>query len=131
MQGLTVNFSSAFAENIMAGYKSDRVAEDIKREIIAIIRDEIKDPRVQGKLLTVIRVEVTGDLSYAKAYISAMEGIDAAKEAVAGLKNAAGYIRREVGQRLRLRKTPELRFVADDSIEHGMSIAKMLNDLNK
>ena len=118
-------------KNNMAGYKSDRVAEDIKREIIAIIRDEIKDPRVQGKLLTVIRVEVTGDLSYAKAYISAMEGIEAAKEAVAGLKNAAGYIRREVGQRLRLRKTPELRFVADDSIEHGMSIAKMLNDLNK
>ena len=115
----------------MAGYKSDRVAEDIKREIITIIRDEIKDPRVQGKLLTVIRVEVTGDLSYAKAYISAMEGIDAAKEAVTGLKNAAGYIRREVGQRLRLRKTPELRFVADDSIEHGMSIAKMLNDLNR
>ena len=113
----------------MAGYKSDRVAEDIKREIIAIIRDVIKDPRVQGKLLTVIRVEVSGDLSYAKAYISAMEGIEAAKEAVAGLKNAAGYIRREVGQRLRLRKTPELRFVADDSIEHGMSIAKMLNDL--
>ena len=123
---------SAFVhKNNMAGYKSDRVAEDIRREIIAIIRDEIKDPRVQGKLLTVIRVEVTGDLSYAKAYISAMEGIDAAKEAVAGLKNAAGYIRREVGQRLRLRKTPELRFVADDSIEHGMSIAKMLNDLNK
>ena len=118
-------------QNIMAGYKSDRVAEDIKREIIAIIRDEIKDPRVQGKLLTVIRVEVTGDLSYAKAYISAMEGIDAAKEAVAGLKNAAGYIRREVGQRLRLRKTPELRFVADDSIEHGMSIVKKLEEISK
>ena len=115
----------------MAGYKSDRVAEDIKREIIAIIRDDIKDPRVQGKFLTVIRVEVSGDLSYAKVFISAMEGFDAAKEAVAGLKNAAGYIRREIGQRLRLRKTPELRFVADDSIEHGMSIAKMLNDLNK
>lgn len=113
----------------MAGYKTDRVAEDIKREIIAIIRDEIKDPRVQGKLLTVVRVEVSGDLSYAKAYISAMEGLEAAQEAAKGLKNAAGYIRREVGQRLRLRKTPELRFVADDSIEHGMSIAKMLKDL--
>ena len=123
--------NSPYALKIMAGYKTDRVAEDIKREIIAIIRDEIKDPRVQGKLLTVIRVEVSGDLSYAKAYISAMEGIEAAKEAVAGLKNAAGYIRREVGQRLRLRKTPELRFIADDSIEHGMSIAKMLNDLNQ
>lgn len=113
----------------MAGYKTDRVAEDIKREIIAIIRDEIKDPRVQGKLLTVVRVEVSGDLSYAKCYISAMEGLEAAQEAVKGLKNAAGYIRREVGQALRLRKTPELRFVADDSIEHGMSIAQMLKDL--
>lgn len=113
----------------MAGYKTDRVAEDIKREIIAIIRDEIKDPRVQGKLLTVVRVEVSGDLSYAKAFISAMEGYEAAQEAAKGLKNAAGYIRREVGQRLRLRKTPEIRFIADDSIEHGMSIAKMLKDL--
>ena len=115
----------------MAGYKTDRVAEDIKREIIAIIRDGIKDPRVQGKLLTVVRVEVSGDLSYAKCYISAMEGLEAAQEAVKGLKNAAGYIRREVGQALRLRKTPELRFVADDSIEHGMSIAKMLKDLEQ
>ena len=115
----------------MAGYKTDRVAEDIKREIIAIIRDEIKDPRVQGKLLTVVRVEVSGDLSYAKCYISAMEGLEAAQEAVKGLKNAAGYIRREVGQALRLRKTPEIRFVADDSIEHGMSIAKMLKDLEE
>lgn len=115
----------------MAGYKTDRVAEDIRREIIAIIRDEIKDPRVQGKLLTVVRVEVSGDLSYAKCYISAMEGLEAAQEAVKGLKNAAGYIRREVGQALRLRKTPELRFVADDSIEHGMSIAKMLKDLEQ
>ena len=58
-----------------------------------------------------------------------MEGFEAAREAAKGLKNAAGYIRREVGQRLRLRKTPEIRFVADDSIEHGMSIAKMLKDL--
>lgn len=121
--------NSPYALKIMAGYKTDRVAEDIKREIIAIIRDEIKDPRVQGKLLTVVRVEVSGDLSYAKAYISAMEGLEAAQEAVKGLKNAAGYIRREVGQALRLRKTPEIRFLADDSIEHGMSIAKMLKDL--
>lgn len=113
----------------MASYKTDRVAEDIKREIIAIIRDEIKDPRVQGKLLTVVRVEVSGDLSYAKAYISAMEGLDAAKEAVKGLTSASGYIRKQVSQALHLRKTPEIKFIADDSIEHGMSIAKMLKDL--
>ena len=113
----------------MAGYKADRVAEDIKREIVAIIREDIKDPRVKDKMLTVVRVEVSHDLSFAKAYISALEGIEAAKEAVKGLKSAGGFIRREVGQRLHLRKTPELSFVADDSVEHGMNIARMLNEL--
>lgn len=112
----------------MAGYRIDRVSEDIKREIIAVIR-ELKDPRVMDKMLTVVRVEVSSDASYAKVYISAMEGLETAKEAVKGLKNATGYIRREVGKRLHLRKTPELNFVADDSIEHGMNIVKMMDDL--
>lgn len=112
----------------MAGYRIDRVSEDIKREIIAVIR-ELKDPRVMDKMLTVVRVEVSSDASYAKVYISAMEGLDTAKEAVKGLKSATGYIRREVGKRLHLRKTPELNFVADDSIEHGMNIVKMMDDL--
>ena len=112
----------------MAGYRIDRISEDIKREIIAVIR-ELKDPRVMDKMLTVVRVEVSSDASYAKVYISAMEGLETAKEAVKGLKSATGYIRREVGKRLHLRKTPELNFVADDSIEHGMNIVKMMNDL--
>ncbi|MGN0549328.1 MAG: 30S ribosome-binding factor RbfA [Acutalibacteraceae bacterium] len=112
----------------MAGYRIDRVSEDIKREIIAVIR-ELKDPRVMDKMLTVVRVEVSSDASYAKVYISAMEGLETAKEAVKGLKSATGYIRREVGKRLHLRKTPELNFVADDSIEHGMNIVKMMDEL--
>lgn len=112
----------------MAGYRIDRVSEDIKREIIAVIR-ELKDPRVMDKMLTVVRVEVSSDASYAKVYISAMEGLDVAKESVKGLKSATGYIRREVGKRLHLRKTPELSFVADDSIEHGMNIVKIMDDL--
>lgn len=112
----------------MAGYRIDRVSEDIKREIIAVIR-ELKDPRVMDKMLTVVRVEVSSDASYAKVYISAMEGLETAKEAVKGLKSATGFIRREVGKRLHLRKTPELNFVADDSIEHGMNIVKMMDDL--
>ena len=112
----------------MAGYRIDRVSEDIKREIIAVIR-ELKDPRVMDKMLTVVRVEVSSDASYAKVYISAMEGLETAKEAVKGLKSATGYIRREVGKRFHLRKTPELNFVADDSIEHGMNIVKMMDDL--
>ena len=112
----------------MAGYRIDRVSEDIKREISAVIR-ELKDPRVMDKMLTVVRVEVSSDASYAKVYISAMEGLETAKEAVKGLKSATCYIRREVGKRLHLRKTPELNFVADDSIEHGMTIVKMMDVL--
>ena len=107
----------------MAGYRTDRVSEDIKREIVAMIR-ELKDPRVKDKMLTVVRVEVSSDLSYAKVYVSALEGLDTAKEAVKGLVSATGRIRREVGTRLHLRKTPELKFIADDSVEHGMEIFK-------
>ena len=109
----------------MAGYRVGRVSEDIKREIVAIIR-ELKDPRVRDKILTVVRVDVSSDLSYAKVYVSSMSGIDDAKEAVKGLTSATGLIRREVGSKLHLRKTPELKFVADDSIEHGMEIFKKI-----
>ncbi len=112
----------------MAGYRIDRTAEDIKREIIAVMK-EIKDPRVQGRLITVVRVEVSNDLSSAKVYISDMQGLEGAKTAVKGLASATGFIRREIGKNLHLRKTPELTFIADNSIEHGMEIVKRLNDL--
>ncbi len=111
----------------MAGYRIDRVSEDIRREIAAIIR-ELKDPRIQG-MLTVVNVDVSSDASFAKVYVSAMEGIETAKLAVKGLTSATGYIRREVGKRLHLRKTPELKFIADDSIEKGMNITRMLNSI--
>ena len=109
----------------MAGYRVGRVSEDIKREIVAIIR-ELKDPRVRDKFLTVVRVDVSSDLSYAKVYVSSMSGIEDAKEAVKGLTSATGLIRREVGSKLHLRKTPELKFIADDSVEHGMEIFKKI-----
>ena len=109
----------------MAGYRVGRVSEDIKREIVAIIR-ELKDPRVRDKILTVVRVDVSSDLSYAKVYVSSMSGIEDAKEAVKGLTSATGLIRREVGSKLHLRKTPELKFVADDSVQHGMEIFKKI-----
>ena len=113
----------------MAGHRIDRVSEDIRREIMAVVR-ELKDPRVQGKLLTVSRVEVSSDASYAKVYVSAMEGLETAKTAVKGLVSATGYIRRTVGQNLHLRKAPELKFVADDSIAHGMEIVGIMNRLH-
>ncbi len=114
----------------MAGYRIDRISEDIKREIVAVMR-ELKDPRVQGKLLTVVKVEVSSDASFAKVFVSSMNGIDDAKQAVKGLDAATGYIRREVGGRLHLRKTPELKFVADNSVEHGMNITRMLDELKE
>lgn len=111
----------------MAGYRVSRVSEDIKREITAIVR-ELKDPRVAGKMLTVVRVEVSSDASFAKVFISDFGGIENAKQAVKGLTAATGYIRREVGQRLHLRKTPELKFVADDSVERGFKLFKKLDE---
>ena len=112
----------------MASHKIDRTAEDIKRELTAILR-ELKDPRVQGGLVSVVRVELTNDLSYCKVYISAMDGMEKAKEAVKGLKSAAGYVRHELGARLPLRHVPNLLFTPTDSIEYSANISKLLNDL--
>ena len=114
----------------MPNYRMDRTGEDIMRELTAILRT-VKDPRVTGSMLSIVRVDVTRDLSYATVYISSMSGIDAAKEAVKGLKSAAGYMRRELGMALKLRHTPELRFVADDSIEYSTNIAAMINKISK
>lgn len=113
----------------MGTYKQNRTAEDIKREIAAIVR-ELKDPRVADHLISVARAEVSSDLSYVKVYVSAVEGIEVAKPAAKALAGATGLIRREIGKRLGLRKTPELKFVADDSIEYGMSIVKKLEEIS-
>lgn len=113
------------------GYRSDRTAEDIKREITALVR-ELKDPRVTASMLTVVRVEVAHDLSFAKAYISSLGGIEEAKEACKALNgNAKGYMRKEIGLRLSLRKTPDLRFIPDDSIEKGIELFAKLNTSRK
>lgn len=113
----------------MAGYRMDRTSEDIMRELTAILRT-VKDPRVSG-LISIVRVDVTRDMSYATVYVSAMDGMDAAKNAVKGLVSAAGYMRRELGAALKLRYVPELRFVADDSIEYSSQIAKKLQALDR
>lgn len=112
----------------MAGFHIDRISEDIKREIISIMR-ELKDPRINS-MLTVVKVEVSGDLSYAKVYISAIEGLESAKASVKGLESAGGYIRKQLGARLHLRKSPELKFIADDSIEKGMNLFEKIKDIS-
>ncbi len=113
----------------MASYRSDRNSEDIRRELTAILRT-VKDPRVTG-LVSIVRVEVAGDMGSARVYVSSMDGLEGARQAVKGLTSAAGYMRRELGRALRLRNVPELRFVADDSIEHSADIARLLNDLKE
>ena len=107
-------------------YKSDRTAEDIKREITALVR-ELKDPRVNTVMLTVVRAEVAHDLSFCKAYISSLNGIEDAKEACKVLNGGAkGFIRKELGSRISIRKTPELRFIPDDSVAKGIEMFKKL-----
>ena len=114
----------------MPSHKLGRTTEDIRREISAVLR-ELKDPRVSGVLLSVVRVEVTNDLSYCTVYVSAMEGMEAANNAVKGLKSAAGYIRREIGARLKLRHVPEMIFKATDSIEYSAGIQKILREIGE
>ena len=113
----------------MANHKIGRTTEDIKRELTDILR-HVKDPRVSDVFISIIRVEVTNDLSYCNVYISAMEGLERAKLALKGLKSASGFIRRELGNRLKLRHVPELIFHATDSIEYSANISRILNSLD-
>ncbi len=111
----------------MPNFKNSRTAEDIKREMTAILR-ELKDPRI-NKMLTIVRTDLSGDMSYCKIYVSCLEGIESTKESIKGLKNAEGFIRHELFHRLKLRKAPELVFIADSSIERGAEISRKLNEL--
>ncbi|MEG0229478.1 MAG: 30S ribosome-binding factor RbfA [Oscillospiraceae bacterium] len=112
----------------MDGYKLNRINNDVMRELTDVLRS-VKDPRVTG-MLTIVKVNVTNDLSFCDVYVSSIDGIEHAKEAVKGLKSASGFIRTELSHRLKIRKTPQLRFIADDSIEISSDIIKMLKDLN-
>ncbi len=114
----------------MAGHRLGRITEDIHRELTAVFR-EVKDPRVQQGLISIVRVDMTNDLSYCTVYISAMQGLEQAKVAEKGLKSAAGFIRGELGRRLKLRHVPELTFTATDSIAYGAGISKLINDLKE
>jgi ribosome-binding factor A len=114
----------------MPSHKLDRTTEDIRRALTAIFR-ELKDPRVTNTLLSIVRVEVSRDLSYCTVYVSDMEGLERAQRAVKGLMSAAGFIRHELGQRLPLRHVPALTFKATDSIEYSANIARILDDLKE
>ena len=110
----------------MASNRINRINEEIQRELSALLRG-LKDPRVQGGMVTVTRVDTTSDLRCAKVFISTLDKTRE-KDVLKGLRSAAGYLRRELGARIKLRYTPELQFIADDSIEQGAHILQMLRD---
>ena len=110
----------------MANYRRGRINDEVQKELAMILR-EVKDPRVSNAFISVTAVEVTPDLKFAKVYYSAMQGDK--KEVAKGLKSSAGYIRRQLAQRLNLRMTPELTFCEDHSIAHGAHISKLLNGI--
>ena len=113
----------------MAGYKIGRITSDIKVTLSELFR-EIKDPRV-SKLLSIVKVDLSNDLSYATVYVSAIEGFETTVASVKALKGASGFLRRELGSRLKLRKVPELRFVADDSINISANISKIIDSFKE
>jgi len=113
----------------VAYYRINRISEEIRKEISEIIRYDVKDPRI-SELASIVKVEVTGDLRYAKIYVSVLGNEEDRKNTLEGLKKASGYIRRELGNRLDIRYTPELQFVSDHSIEYSVEISRKINELN-
>lgn len=107
-----------------------RINDELQRELSQIIRTEVKDPRI-GSLTSVIRVETTSDLKYCKVFISVL-GNDEEKDGVMkGLKNAGGYIRHLLAERVNLRNTPELLFKLDNSVEYSVRMNALINEISK
>lgn len=107
-----------------------RVAELIKREVSQLVQRDIKDDRVGAGMVSVTDVDVSGDLQHAKIFVSIYGSEQARAETMAGLKAATGYVRSELGQRVRLRRTPEVVFIEDRSLERGDRVLSLLNQLN-
>ena len=110
--------------------KNNRINGEVLRELSSIIRDEVKDPRIDP-LLTVTREEVTPDLQFCKCYVSSLGSDEMLEDSIEGLKSAGGFIRRELAHRVNLRKTPELQFVADRSMEYAIEMSKKIEELAK
>lgn len=113
----------------MAKYRSDRVNEEIMKELANIFRT-VKDPRVTNAFISVTAVDCSADLKFAKVYYSVM-GERRDGDAQKGLENATGYIRTQLARTLNLRITPELKFIVDDSMKHGAHITSLLKGIEK
>lgn len=110
--------------------KNTRINGEVQRELSNIIRGEMKDPRI-NPLTSVVAVEVAPDLKTCKAYISVLGGEESQRNTLAGLKSAEGFIRSKLAKSINLRNTPEIRFVLDQSIEYGVKMSKMIDEVTK
>lgn len=111
----------------MSYQRIDRISEQVRRDVDAIIREEVSDPRIQGTF-SITRAEVTRDLRYAKIYVSILEE-DNKKPMLAALKQAAGFIRHQLRERMIIRYAPELSFIEDDNIAYGIHISTVLKQV--
>ena len=110
--------------------KNTRINGEVMKELSLIIRQEIKDPRIH-MMTSVTSVEVAPDLKTCKAYISVLGDEERAKDALTGLKRAVGYIRRALAHRVNLRNTPEITFVLDQSIEYGVNMSRLIDEVTR
>ena len=110
--------------------KNTRINQEVQKELSEIIRAGIKDPRI-NPMTSVVAVVVAPDLKTCKAYISVLGDEESQKDTLAGLKSAEGYIRTKLARTINLRNTPEIRFVLDQSIEYGINMSKLIDDVNR
>ena len=110
--------------------KNIRINTEVQKELSIILREEIKDPRINS-MTSVVSEEVTPDLKYCKVYISVLGDEESQKNTLEGLKSAEGYIRSQLAKTINLRNTPELTFILDQSIEYGINMSKLIDEVNQ
>ena len=114
----------------MANQRITKINEAMRKELSELVRTEIKDPRVAGAMVSVMDVDTTNDLKYAKVFVSVLQE-DKKEEAIAGLNAAGGFLRKELARRINLRNTPQLIFKLDETIAYGMKMSKLIDDAVK
>ena len=108
--------------------KNTRINGEVQRELSALINRELKDPRI-NPMTTIVAVDVAPDLKHAKIYISVLGDDESCKNTIAGLKSAAPFLRSQLAKSVNLRNTPELKFILDQSIEYGVNMSKLINEV--
>ncbi|MCL2874290.1 MAG: 30S ribosome-binding factor RbfA [Defluviitaleaceae bacterium] len=111
--------------------RTTRISDEIKREVSSLIQFEIKDPRISSVMISVIRVETSMDLKLCKIYVSVFGKEKEKKEALEGLKNASGFVRKEIARSVDLRNTPEIQFLLDETAEYAMKMDVLISEANK